>query len=72
MKFKIIILTLTFSIFILALEIGHDLQKNIFKFGYDISYKYGGQLCYSIGRCYIVVKFQLLNLNDISIVFRKC
>ena len=70
-KLKFIILALTFSIFVLTLEIDPDLQKNKLVSGYDIIYKYEGQLSSSIDRFYVVVKFQLPKLNDISIIFKK-
>ena len=44
MKFKIIILVLSCSIYVLILESDQDLQTNILKFGYGINYEYEGQL----------------------------
>ena len=48
-----------------------NLQRCILMFDCDINYKYKGQLFHSIGRFYIIVKFQLPKLNDMSIIFRK-
>ena len=71
MKFKIIILVLRCSIFVLALQKEPHLQKNILKFGYSINCKYKGQLFYSVDRYYVVAKFQLPNLKNISIIYKK-
>ena len=57
MKFKITIPVLSCNIFVLALEIDPDLQKNTLKFGYDIIYKYEKQLCHPIDRFYVVTNF---------------
>ena len=64
-------LALSFSIFILAFMTDPNLQKNIVNFGYGINYKYKGELSNSLDRFYVVVKFQLPQLNDISMIFRK-
>ena len=70
MKFKIIILVYTRSIFVLSIETDPDSLKNILKFGYSINYNYEGQLFHSIYRYYAVAKFHLAKLYDISIIFR--
>ena len=71
MKFKIIILALSFSIFVLALEKDPELQRNILRFGYSINYKHEGQLCHSINRFNVVAKLQLPKLNDLARIFWK-
>ena len=71
MKFKIIILALVFSIFVLALETDSDLQRNILKFHYSINYKYEGELSHCTDIFYIYLRFQLPKLNDILIIFQK-
>ena len=48
-----------------------DLHSNILRFGYGINYKCKGKLCYSIDTFYVVAKFQLPKLNDISVIIRK-
>ena len=48
-----------------------DLQKNRFKFGYSIYYKYEGQLSHPIDTFHVVLKFKLPKLNAIPMMFRK-
>ena len=71
MEFKIIILMLSYGIFVLALEAHSNLQRNILKFIYGINYKCEGQLSHYIQRYKATAKFQLQKLNDIPIRLRK-
>ena len=48
-----------------SVEIRPELQKNILKFGYGISYKYEGMLAHSFDRFYVVTKFILPTLEDL-------
>ena len=49
------------------MEIRPELQKNIFKFGYGINYKYEGMLAHSFARFYVVIKFILPMLDDLKL-----
>ena len=58
---KIIVVTMSRGI-----EISLELQKNILKFGYGISYKYEGMLAHSFDRFNLVTKFMLPSMEDIK------
>ena len=49
-----------------GIKFNWELQKNIFKFGYGINYKYEGMLAHSFDRFYIVTKFMLPSIGDIK------
>ena len=49
------------------MEIRPELQRNIFKFGYGINYKYQGMLAHSFDRFYVVTKFILLTLDHLKL-----
>ena len=49
-----------------GIKFNPELQKNILKFGYGISYKYEGMLVHSFDRFYIVTKFMLPFMGDIK------
>ena len=48
-------------------EIKLELQRNIFKFGYGINYKYEGMLAHSFDRFYVITKFVLPTLYDLKL-----
>ena len=48
------------------IEIMPELKKNILKFGYGINYKYEGMLSHSFDRFYVVTKFELQKVEDLS------
>ena len=50
-----------------SVEIKPELQRNIFKFGYGINYKYEGMLAHSFDRFYVVTKFKL-TLDDLKLL----
>ena len=43
-----------------------ELQRNILKFGYGISYKYVGTLSHSFARFCVVTKFELPKVKDLE------
>ena len=43
-----------------------ELQKNVLKFGYGIIYKYEGTISHSFDRFYVVPKFELPKVQDLS------
>ena len=49
-----------------CIKFNPELQKNILKFSYGINYKYEGMLVYSFHRFYIVKKFMLPSMGDIT------
>ena len=49
-----------------CIKIRPELQRNIFKFGYGINYKYEGMLVHSFDRFYVVTKFMLPTIGDIK------
>ena len=49
-----------------CIKIGPELQRNILNFGYGINYKYEGMLSYSFDRFYVVTKFMLPMIGDIT------
>ena len=49
-----------------CIKFNPELQKNIFKFGYGINYKYEGMLVHLFDRFYIVTKFMLPLIGDIK------
>ena len=49
-----------------GIKFNPELEKNIFKFGYGINYKYESMLAYSFDRFYIVTKFVLPSMGDIK------
>ena len=49
-----------------SIRFNPELQKNIFKFGYDISYKYAGMLVHLFDRFYIIKKIMLPSVGDIK------
>ena len=50
-----------------SVEIKLELQKNILKFGYGISYKYEGMLAHSFDGFYVITKFILPTLDDLKL-----
>ena len=50
-----------------SVEIKPELQKNVFKFGYRINYKYEEMLAYSFNRFYVVTKFILPTMDDLKL-----
>ena len=44
-----------------------ELQKNILKFGHRINYKYVGTISHSFDRFYVVTKFELPKVQDLTI-----
>ena len=48
-------------------KIKPELQENILKFGYRITYKYEGMLAHSFDRFYVVTKFILPTLDDLRL-----
>ena len=63
----------TFALMIISLvevskgiKFNLELQKNVFKFGYGINYKYEGMLVHLFDRFYIVTKFMLSLIGDIK------
>ena len=49
-----------------SIKFNPELQRNIFKFGYGINYKYEGMLAHSFDRFYIIVKFMLPSMGDLK------
>ena len=66
MKLYILIFAGTIFCLSIGIKIKLELQKNILKFGYGISYKYEGILTHSFDRFYIVTKFILPSIEDIK------
>ena len=50
-----------------GIKIKLEFQRNILKFGYGINYKYEGMLAHSFDRFYIVTKFILPSIGDITL-----
>ena len=50
-----------------SVKIKLELQKNILKFGYGISYKHEGMLAHSFDRFYVVTKFILPMMDDLKL-----
>ena len=51
-----------------AVDIRHELKKNILNFGYGVNFKYEGMLSHSFDRFYIVTKFELPKTKDLKLV----
>ena len=49
-----------------SIEIKPELKKNILKFGYGINYKYEGMLAHSFDRFYVITKFILPTVEDLT------
>ena len=49
-----------------SIKFNPELQRNILKFSYGISYKYEGMLAHSCDRFFIVTKFMLPSVKDIK------
>ena len=49
-----------------CIKIRPELQRNILNFGYGINYKYKGMLVHSFDRFYVVTKFMLPMIGDIT------
>ena len=73
MKFQlniiaILILTCVHRYTMMEINLGDtELQKNVLKFGYGISYKYKGTISHSFGRFYMVTKFELPKVQDLPL-----
>ena len=52
---------------VLFSQIKPELEKNVLKFDYGISYKYKGMLAHSFDRFYVVTKFILPMLDDLKL-----
>ena len=64
-------LTITFCLFNCvydssAIDIMPQLKKNILNFGYGVNFKYKGMLSHSFDRFYMVIKFELLRVEDLK------
>ena len=49
------------------MEIKQELQRNILKFCYGITYKYEGMLTHSFDRFYVIAEFVLPTLDDMKL-----
>ena len=49
-----------------CIKIKPELQKNILKFGYEMNYKYEGMIAHSFNRFYVVTKFILLTMDNLT------
>ena len=50
----------------LAIDMMLELKGNILNFGYGENFKYEGMLSYSFDRFYVVTKFEIPKLEDLS------
>ena len=50
------------------IEVRPELQRNFLNFGYGINYKYEGMLVHSFDRFYVVTKFMLPTLGDLTLL----
>ena len=50
-----------------SVQVKPELQKNVFKFGYGINYKYEGMLAHSFDRFKVVTKFILPMLDNLKL-----
>ena len=48
------------------IKIKPELQRNILNFGYGINYKYEGMFAHSFDRLYVVTKFMLPMIADLT------
>ena len=71
MKLAPVCSVLSYGVLAFSFNMDPNLQKNIPKFGYGINYKYEGQISNSVKRSHVIMKFQLLRLNNISMRFRR-
>ena len=63
-----ILFSVVYNIFLLStcIEIKLELQRNILNFAYGINYKYEGMLTHSFDRFFVVTKFMLLMIGDLT------
>ena len=63
-----ILFSVVYNIFLLSIciEIKLELHRNILNFGYGINYKYEGMLTHSFDRFYVVTKFMLPTIGDLT------
>ena len=50
-----------------AVDIMPELKRNILNFGCGVNFKYKGMLSHSFDRFYVVVKYELLKVNDLKL-----
>ena len=65
-------LTITFCFFICmydssAVDIMPELKRNILNFGYGINFKYEGMLSQPFDRFYVVTKYELPKVSDLTL-----
>ena len=60
--------SLAYNIFQLGtcIEVRPKHQRNMLNFGYGINYKYEGMLAHSFDRFYVVTKFMLPKIKDLT------
>ena len=67
MKFYTFVLVIIMVVFMSkCIKFNPELQKNILKLSYGINDKYEGMLAHSFDRFYIVTKFMLPSMGDIT------
>ena len=54
-----------------AIDIMHELKRNILNFGYGVNFKYEGMLSHSFDQFYIVTKFELPKTKDLRLATFK-
>ena len=64
-----ILFSVVYNIFLLStcIEIKCELQENILNLGYGINYKYEGMLAHSFDRFYVVTKFMLPMMRELTV-----
>ena len=65
-------LTITFCLFTClydssAVDIMPELKRNILHFGYGVNFKYKGMLSHSFNRFYVLAKYELPNVSDLTL-----
>ena len=65
-------LTITFCLFTCvydssAVDVMPQLKRNILNFGYGVNFKYEGMLSHSLDRFYVVAKYELPKVSDLTL-----
>ena len=63
----IFVISLTSIHAILATNTMPELKKNVFNFGYGANFKYEGMLVHSFDRFYVVIKFEMPQIEDLKL-----
>ena len=50
-----------------AVDIMPELERNILNFGYGVNFKYEGMLSHSFDRFYVVAKYELPKVSDLTL-----